>query len=72
MPLLGKLGEFWKRDTAPQKLHGTYSSKESGRAHGLGEVKAVDAIVPGFGRHGVFLKRKREIMQRHDGASAVL
>jgi len=50
----------------------TYSSKESGRAHGLVEDKAGDAIVPDYGRHGVSLKHKKEIMQRRDGALAAL
>ena len=72
MPLRGKRGEFWRRATAQPKLHATYSSKESGLAHGLAEAKAVDAIVPGYGRRGVSLKRKRVIMQRRDGASAAL
>jgi len=63
---------FWRRDIAPPKLHATYSSKESGRALGLVEDKAVDAIVPDYGRHGVSLKHKKEIMQRRDGALAAL
>jgi hypothetical protein len=67
----GKPGEYWKPDTARQKMHAMSFSKESGSAPNSVVAKVVASIAPVYGKLGVCWRRVKVIMPQLDAVSVV-